>query len=240
MPLSLRIRSTGRLLAIGALLVATYLLFAVTAMRVALKVREVQVPDLRNHTVAEATAALETDGLVLAVDESGRLDPKVPSGRIAIQEPLPGSVTRRQRSIHVWLSLGPRVTTIPSLTGEAERGAQLRLQEDGLSIATLAEVRTAEYPSGTVIAQDPPGDAHGTSVALLVNRGEQSNGYVMPDLIGVASSRAVDLLRSHGFRVTVVGELPYPGVPAGIVLRQSPSAGFQITAGDSISLEVSR
>src|SRR5262249_46034016 len=128
MPLSPRIRSTGRLLAIGALLVATYLLFAVTAMRVALKVREVQVPDLRNQTVAEATAALENDGLGLTVDESGRLDPKIPAGRIALQDPQPGSVTRRQRSIRVWVSRGARVTTIPALTGEAERNAQLRLQ----------------------------------------------------------------------------------------------------------------
>src|SRR6266550_758797 len=80
MPLSHRLRHTGRLLAIGALLIATYLLFAVTAMRVALKVREVPVPDLRNRTVAEATAILENEGLVLSIDESGRLDPKIPAG----------------------------------------------------------------------------------------------------------------------------------------------------------------
>ena len=59
-------------------------------MRVALKVREVPAPDLRNHTVAEATAMLQEEGLVLTVDESGRLDPKIPAGRIAQQEPAPG------------------------------------------------------------------------------------------------------------------------------------------------------
>jgi serine/threonine-protein kinase len=240
MQLRHRVQNTGRLLAIGALLVATYLLFAVTAMRVALKVREVPVPDLRNHTVAEATAAVTDDGLVLNVDERGRLDPKIPSGRIAIQDPPPGATTRRQRSIHVWLSRGARVNTIPALTGESERSAELRLREDGLSIVALSEVRSADYPSGTVIAQEPPAAAAGTEVALLVNRGEQTNGYVMPDLIGVAGSRAVDLLRAHGFRVTIVGEIPYPGIPAGIVLRQLPSAGFQIGAGEPISLEVSR
>ena len=41
-----RVWSAGRLLAITACLVATYLLFAITAMRVALKVREVPVPEL--------------------------------------------------------------------------------------------------------------------------------------------------------------------------------------------------
>jgi beta-lactam-binding protein with PASTA domain len=90
------------------------------------------------------------------------------------------------------------------------------------------------------MAQEPAASAKGTEVALLINRGERSHYYVMPDLIGVTGARAVDLLRTRGFRVTIVGELPYPGAPPGIVLRQSPSAGFQIAAGDPISLEVSR
>lgn len=240
MPLRNRVWSAGRLLAIAACLVATYLLFAVTAMRVALKVREVPVPDLRNRTVAEATAQAQDAGLALAVDESVRLDPKIPAGRIALQEPAPGAITRRQRTVRVWVSQGPRITVIPALTGESERAAQLRLQQDGLAVTSLAEVQSADFPSGTIIAQEPPASATGTEVALLVNRGERSHYYVMPDLIGVSGSRAVELLRTRGFRVTIVGELPYPGVPAGVVLRQFPAAGFQIAAGDPISLEVSR
>jgi serine/threonine-protein kinase len=240
MPLPNRLRNAGRLVTIATCLVATYFIFAVTAMRVALRVKEMPTPDLRNRTVAEATTLLQENGLALSVDESGRLDPKIPAGRIALQDPAPGSITRRQRTIRVWISQGPRITIIPGLTGESERAAQLRLQQDGLSVASLAEVRSADFPSGTVIAQEPPESARGTEVALLVNRGEQSRYYVMPDLIGVAGERAVDLMRTRGFRVTIVGELPYPGVPPGTVLRQFPSAGFQIAAGDPISLEVSQ
>jgi len=59
MPFSTRVWSAGRLFAIIAGLIATYLIFAVTGMRVALKVGEVAVPDLRNQTVAEATAATQ-------------------------------------------------------------------------------------------------------------------------------------------------------------------------------------
>ena len=85
-----RVWSAGRLFAIAACLVATYLLFAVTAMRVALKVREVPVPDLRDHTRGRSHGGSPQDaGLVLNVDESGRLDPKIPAGRIALQDPAP-------------------------------------------------------------------------------------------------------------------------------------------------------
>jgi len=164
----------------------------------------------------------------------------VPAGRIITQDPAAGTRTRRQRSVKVWVSAGPRVTQVPLLVGESERTAQLRAQQDGLTLLPEAEIRSADYPVGAVIAQNPPQKTNGDQVALLVNRGERSTTYVMPDLIGVNGDRAADVLRSSGFRVSVVGDHPYPGVPAGIVLRQSPQGGYQVSPGDAISLEVSR
>ena len=62
----------------------------------------------------------------------------------------------------------------------------------------------------------------------------------MPNLIGVEGEAAADVLRSRGFRVSVVGDHPYPGISPGIVIDQAPGAGFQVTQADAISLEVSR
>ena len=230
----------GKVMVLVAALAATYFLFAFSSMRIALRAREVTVPDLRDRTVADATAMLTEAGLTLKVDEAKRLDPKIPADRILLQEPAGGVTTRRQRSVRVWLSSGPRVVTIPQLIGETERTAQLRLQADGLAVVSLDEIRSNDYPADAVVAQTPPPESRGTEVALLVNRGERSTTYVMPDLIGVNGDRAAELLRSRGFRLAVVGEQPYPGVPAGIVLRQTPQAGFQVAPGEPISLEVSR
>jgi beta-lactam-binding protein with PASTA domain len=90
------------------------------------------------------------------------------------------------------------------------------------------------------VAQNPAPGAAADTVSLLVNRGERGATYVMPDLIGVNAQQAAEVLRGRGFRVALVAEQPYPGVPPGIVLRQSPLGGFQIAPGDAISLEVSR
>lgn len=240
MALKTRVWGAGKVLLLVGGLLLTYVLFAAAAMRVALKTREVVVPSVAGKTVSEATATLSEAGLALKVEEGRRIDPKVPAGQILMQEPPAGLRTRRQRSVKVWVSAGPRATIIPSLSGESERTAQLRLQEDGLELAALAEVRSTEYPVGTIVAQAPPANTTAARVALLINRGERGSTYVMPDLIGVNGDRAADLLRVRGFRVSVVGEHPYPGVPAGIVLRQSPQAGFQIAPGEPISLEVSR
>ena len=233
----------GRRLLIGGGLLLTYLLFAAAAMRLALKARDVVVPPLNGKTVTEANGILAGNGLNLRVEESRRPDASVPAGRILSQDPQAGARTRRERSVKVWVSGGPRAATVPALVGESERTAQLRVQQDGLQLSSLAEIRSADYTAGTVVAQNPAGKQStpsGARIALLVNRGERGVTYVMPDLIGVNGDCAADLLRSRGFRVSVVGDHPYPGVPSGIVLRQSPQGGFQIGPSDPISLEVSR
>ena len=158
------------------------------------------------------------------------LDPKIPSGRIAVQEPPPGSTTRRQRSIHVWMSQGRARHHYPG----AHRRERTQRRSCGCSrtacrSSALSEVRSSDYPkrnghrAGTAGRARTAPKSRCSSIAA-----SRADGYVMPDLIGVAGNRAVDLLRARGFRVTIVGEIPYPGIPAGIVLRQSPPAGFQI------------
>jgi eukaryotic-like serine/threonine-protein kinase len=235
-----RVWGAGKLIVLAGALLMTYLLFAAAAMRVALRSGEVTVPDLASRTINDASALLSNLGLTLKVDDTRRTDARIAAGRIAQQDPPPGMTARRQRSVKVWISSGPRATIVPKLTGETERTAQVRLQQEGLTLQSVAEIRSPDYPPDTIIAQEPPPDSKSATVALLVNRGERSGGFVMPDLIGVNGDRAADLMRGHGFRVAVVAEHPYPGVPPGVVLRQSPAAGFQITMGEPISLEVSR
>ena len=91
-----------------------------------------------------------------------------------------------------------------------------------------------------MVAQDPPPYGNGEIVSILINAGERGRSYVMPNLIGVDGNEAANILRGLGFRVTVVGDHPYPGIPPDIVIRQAPFSGFQVSQGESISLEVSQ
>ena len=230
----------GKVLFLAGALVATYGLFAAASMRLALRAREVQVPDLTNRTASEATSLAATLGLGVRVDESRRPDPKVGADRVRAQEPAAGTTLRQQRSVKVWLSAGPSAARVPALTGEAERTAALRLAQDGLALLSVSEIRSQRFASDVVVAQDPPASAGAAGVTLLVNRPEHGVSYVMPDLIGVNGDRVADLLRGQGFRVAVVAAASYPGVAAGVVLRQAPQGGFQIAPGEPVSLEVSR
>jgi eukaryotic-like serine/threonine-protein kinase len=230
----------GKLLLLVGGLIATFFVFAAIAMRVAVRALEVRVPELVGKPVEQARAEATELGLVVRVDEMRRPDPQVPAGHVLGQDPGAGSSARRQRSLRLWVSSGPRIVVAPNLIGESERAAQIRLTQEGVTAATIAEIRDRDYPPDVVIAQDPPPQSRTTEVRLLVNRGEDRASYVMPDLMGVSGARAADLMRAKGFRVSIVSQQSAPGIPPGVVIRQLPAGGYQVHPGDSISLEVSQ
>lgn len=240
MTLSARVWTAGKILMLAGALVGTYVLFLAASMRVALRAREVAVPDLTSKSAAEAAALAAPLGLALRVDDTRRSDPRIAEGHVVLQEPAPGTVARRQRAVRVWLSAGNRAAVLPQLAGESERTAQVRAAQDGLNVVSTSEIRSPAFDADVVVAQDPPAKAAGPKVALLVNRRMRNDSYVMPDLIGAVGERAADALRRQGLRVAIVATQPYPGAAAGTILRQSPAAGFQVGLGEAISLEVSR
>jgi serine/threonine-protein kinase len=206
---------------------------------VALRAREVQVPALAGRSVGDATQALADVGLAIKVDDVRRVDPKVPSGRVVQQDPPAGVGARRQRTIRVWLSAGPKVITIPPLVGQSERTARIRLQQDGITLGATTEIHSLDYPAGVVVAQDPPSTASTTRVSLLVNAGTDSLAYIVPDLTGLDGRRTAEAMREAGFRVNVVTGSTGTGA-AGTVIKQQPAPGLPLGPNDALSLEVSR
>src|SRR6188474_2181426 len=107
-----------------AILVVAGILSALTAMRFAIRGREVVVPSLTGKTEAEAQALLQQQGLVLKVS-SKRFSADIPEGRIVEQIPAIGTRLKQSRSVKVLLSLGDRKYAVPNLLGTSLRAAQL-------------------------------------------------------------------------------------------------------------------
>jgi eukaryotic-like serine/threonine-protein kinase len=240
MPSRFGVWSVGRLLLLAAALGGTFLLFFGVALRVALRARVVQVPTIVGKTVNDASQTLGALGLTLKIDPTRRPDERVSANHIMLQDPPAGAAARTPRSIRVWLSAGPRTTTVPQLIGQTERTARIRMEQDGVELGSVSEFRSPDYAADAVVSQDPPPEVKAPKVSLLLNRGEASITYVMPDVIGIDGNRVSDGLRAQGFRVTITGSQPYPGIPPGTVVRQQPQGGFRVAASDPISLEVSR
>jgi beta-lactam-binding protein with PASTA domain len=240
MPFGARVWTFGKVLLLLGALAGTFLAFFTLSMRLALRASEVSVPSLAGVTVNDATTALGELGLALRVDDSQRPDEKVPAGRIVQQDPVPGTRARRQRTVRVWLSAGPRAVKVPRVVGESERTARIRLEQGEMTIVATSAIKSTDYAPDTVVAQSPEPDTPSTRVRLLVNRGEPAATYVMPDVMGTEGERAADVLRQQGLRVAIttvpVGADQLPGA----VMRQQPPPGAPVASTDVVSLEVSR
>lgn len=235
-----RVWSYGKILLLAGALAGTFFVFAGIAIRVAVRARQVTMPDLVGKSLADATTIASGLDLQLRVDEARRPDAKVPAGFVLAQDPVAGQTVRRERSVRVFVSAGAKIARAPSLLGETQRSAEIRVAQEGLMIGTVSEIRSALYPPDVVVAQDPPPTTQTAEVRLLVNRGEDRATYVMPDLIGLNGDRAADLMRIRGFRVSITSQSAASAIPPGVVVRQTPAGGYQVHPGDAIALEVSR
>ena len=164
---------------IGLLLLVVALVSALTTMRLAIKVREVRVPDLRNKIPSEAKRLAELDGLAAQVD-SNYYSAIVPEGRVLSQTPTAGTLVRRGWEVRLALSLGPQRVTIPLVVGKSDRAAAISIAERGLQLSFTDRIQISGAEDDQVIAQDPPANAKDVSapkISLLVAQS--------PSLLGI-------------------------------------------------------
>jgi len=227
----------------GALLLAlliTTALSAITTMRVVLTSQEVVVPSLLQKRVPEARGVAAGQGLDLRV-EGKRFDSTVPVDRVVAQEPPPGSTLKSQRSVRVWVSLGPRRILVPAVEGQTLRTARLRLDEAKITVGRIIEVDDPAVEGTILVQSPPPGETEPDfeALSLLVSRGRGAD-YVMPDLIGRKAEDVLTALTQAGLKVADVRYRTYPGVAPGVVLRQLPPAGYRVGRESTVSLDVSK
>ena len=230
----------GFLLAGG--LLATFTVFAIGAYWIASSTAQPPVPDLRSLDLETARTLVASVGLRLAEGEA-RFDDVVPEGRIATQEPAPGSRFRRGRAVRVSRSLGPTRRPVPRLENQTLTEARRQLEASGLTVGRVAEVTSDLYLPGRVVAQSPVAHADampGTPVSVLLSIGAETEAFLMPDFIGMRYGDIADDLSRAAIRVRDVTEMTYRGVPAGIVVDQMPVAGARVTWEDRVSLTLSR
>ncbi len=221
-------------------LLATAGLSALATMRAVLESQEVIVPNLTGQRVAKANLMVAQAGLLLRI-AGRRYDSRVPRDHVGEQEPAPGASLKANRSVRVWLSLGPRRLEVPDVEGGSLRAARLALNQAQVPLGRVVEVHYPA-PEETVVMQRPPaGQTNdiGPGICLLVSRGPGGQDHLMPDLIGRRGPAVLQSLESAGWK-TSVRYRTYPGVAAGIVLRQRPASGHRIGPRASVALEISK
>jgi len=200
------------------------------------------VPDLTGVTIEEARTVVHDLGMDVAIEDPGVFSPSIPPGTIAVQRPHPGFQVKAGAKVTVRMSLGNERVGIPSLYGESLQSALRGLEQLSLPVGARITVDGYSGPD-QVIATGPPVATEvppGTEIDLLINSSPHDDLWVMPSLL----SRNIGVIRrfctAHGLRLGQIHEVTYPGLSAGLVLRQYPPAGSPLSRSDIISVWVSQ
>ena len=224
-------------------LLVVALVSALTAMRFAIHVGEVEVPNLLDKTPAEARDQATNLGLPVEVERQ-YYSPQVVAGRILSQVPPAGTKVRRGWQVRVALSLGPQRMDIPSVIGQTERAAEMNIQRRGLELGAIAELPLPDTPADQVVSQSPPPNATGVSapkINLLLTAAPPAQAFVMPNFTGRPLGSVRLALQDAGLRVgnLTQGAQPAPAAsPASIVASQNPAAGEKVLAGATVNFEL--
>jgi eukaryotic-like serine/threonine-protein kinase len=239
MTLAERFRWMLRMSMLAFILASVAFLSALTAMRIAIRGREVVMPDLVGVPVDQARQLLQGRGVGVTIED--RIYSHYPVDAIARQSPAPQMSVKVGQTAHVVISLGPQTVTVPQLDDASLRSAQVQLLRDGLQVGEVSSLYLPNADADTVLEQDPaPGStgAINPHVNVLVSLGPRPPAYVMPSLVGLPYSEAAAKLASAGLKIEKVVPTSSPGAAHQTVLDQSPSRGRRVDATTLIELQV--
>jgi beta-lactam-binding protein with PASTA domain len=237
MTLRERLEWVSRMALLVFILAAAAFLSAITAMRIAIHGREVNMPNLVGKNVSEANGLLHSRGLVLRVAD--RIYSELPINVVVRQSPPPGMLMKVSQQAHVVLSLGQRQLQIPLLEGNSLRVSRIELLRAGLQVGEVSGITTPDEPADTVMLQTPRPGAGAASprVDVLVSVGPRDTAFVMPHLVGLNEVDAQHRLDVAGLR-RKVNYVSAPQWPHGAVIDQTPLAGQRIPGSITIELTV--
>jgi beta-lactam-binding protein with PASTA domain len=239
-------------------------LAAFVSLRLAIHGREVRVPSLAGLADPDAAAAAKKLGLNLSV-ENRFYSAGVAPNHVLSQSPASGSLVRRGGEVRVTESLGGQDVSIPDVTGQTQRPAELMLRRLQLDLGTTAHI-PAPGESGVVLTQSPPPNTQGVfgpHVSILVSDPQADappQAYIMPSLVGLTVTAAAVRLSSAGLHIastqdpsaippaTVlpsdpaippdVNPTPPPVSPSSLIASQSPPPGHRVTRNDAIRVTI--
>jgi beta-lactam-binding protein with PASTA domain len=140
------------------------------------------------------------------------------------------------------MSLGGETVTIPDVRETSLKTAQREIEQAGLTPGLRARV-DGQGAADRVIATGPPVGANVApmvAVDLLVNSAPRRQHWVMPSLVTRSLAQVEHLCEINRLRLGRAREVAYPGLPAGVVLRQYPPAGSPVAPSEIITVWVSR
>jgi serine/threonine protein kinase/beta-lactam-binding protein with PASTA domain len=199
-------------------------------------------------TPAEASARLTAVGLRMVIAPASAGDPAysetVPIGDVLTQSPPAntGKLTKGS-AVTITVSAGPQRTTVPSF--DPAGTTTLSSYETALTQANLVPAPTpveqySAVPIGDVLGVTPAaGSVQNINTPITITVSAGPAPLPIPYLVGKSESAAKLLLSAAGLQITEKHDYSTK-VAQGYVIAQDPDPYVNATAGDTITVDISK
>jgi eukaryotic-like serine/threonine-protein kinase len=128
------------------------------------------VPNVVGQLYDNAAGQLQGQGFAVARRDS---DSSQPKGVVIDQDPGAGEGLARGGTVTLFVSKGPKESTIPDVTSQDEASATQTLEQSGFTVDVQEQEVIDPNQDGIVLSQDPPGGTKakpGSTVTIIVGR----------------------------------------------------------------------
>ncbi|MGH2940181.1 MAG: protein kinase domain-containing protein [Solirubrobacterales bacterium] len=195
------------------------------------------VPRVNGLSRAEATKKLEAAEFEVATESINSKE--VEEGDVVKTEPPGGSVAIHGSTVTLFISTGPKLVKVPVLVDKQRRLAVQEIRARGLTPEVGEE--ESNQPVGRVLRQSPSAGQElepGATVQIVVSSGRETKK--MPGVVGLERREAVEEVRAAGLSPVVEEEETRNEAKIGVVTRQSPHGGTELTPGSEVTLIVGK
>jgi serine/threonine-protein kinase len=204
----------------------------------------VRVPEVTGMPLEDARKVLAQNNLEFVLDSGlANYADETRPGSVVRQDPRGGSTIKQGNAVRLGISLGPARMVLPALVGKTIQESELTLKGQSLSPGVFASLAWSGAEPGRVVAQYPAPNAlvpPTVQVDLLLAAGTSARTYLMPDCAGKPADRVRQEFLQRGFRLEKMRELSLAHYQEGVVMAQTPPAGFRLAQGDAVVLTVNR
>jgi eukaryotic-like serine/threonine-protein kinase len=207
------------------------------------------VPSVEGRSLKRAEEILEQRGFTVNQPPL-KVHREVEPGTVLEQDPPPAPHKTEEScsfltlfcskpSVTLTVSIGPGEGIVPKVAGLGVAEATKKLEKAEFEVAT-EQVNSSSVAEGDVVSSEPGGGntaTHGSTVTIFVSAGPQL--IAVPVLVNSQRRLAVQEIRARGLVPEVVEEETDSAAP-GVVIKQQPSAGQEVEAGEHVVIVVAK
>lgn len=206
---------------------------------------ELAVPQVEDMTEAEARTTLEAAKLTVDSKTDEVASDTIKKGHIVKTNPESGTIVKRNRSVHLYISSGTKKVTLKDYTGEKIDDVEDELLRIGFSEKNIRikKVNDETVPEGQILSQEPESgtkvDPEEDEMVFEVSAGPET--ITIGDYSQMTYAEAEENLLQLGITENQINRVNETSetIPAEEVIRQNPVSGSELTAKDKITLTVS-